>query len=310
LFWQAEKDTKAGEESSPVIPYTVEELFVPSRHLAGLIPEGLTQEYCFWHSVEDPSIIRGYVLPTSVFECVIGCVSYPCQHVQMVHKVSDCAYKVKTLVSTHCLNEDEQQRTVPCSYFNKAACQTSLLTYVFVFTCRYKLHSTTKSWIPAESTEHAITMKLERIDQVACTQQPGVCARVIRHITGKAQGKVDESSQSASDSEEDFSSNNHDMSSTCTNQVLLNTLHSRSESSVMSITRTLCRAEHASHLLVWAEPVGVSSEKTSQDESKSTDGKDKDNTRTAVRLVSVQMTRLAAKFVVKTYIEGPRQDRS
>ncbi len=65
-----EEATKSQEEQLPPqnAEYTVEEVYVPSRHLAGLIPEGLTEEYCFWHSVDDPSIIRGYAV------CCLFCI--------------------------------------------------------------------------------------------------------------------------------------------------------------------------------------------------------------------------------------------
>jgi hypothetical protein len=57
-----EQASSEDQKDAQLLECTVEEVFVPPRHLSGLIPEGLTRDYCFWHSVDDCSIIRGYVL--------------------------------------------------------------------------------------------------------------------------------------------------------------------------------------------------------------------------------------------------------
>jgi hypothetical protein len=174
--------------------------------------------------------------------------------------------------------------------------------YLLTPRCRYRLNSGPKGWTPAECFEHVITIKLERVDKVACTQMPGVCARVIRHLTDKHQYGENPSVQHCSQDLDSMRNSREALSSANKQHVLLNTLHAKCESPLSSITRTLCRAEHASHLLVWGEYATDGHDPgeahASVGASLGAEGAE-NGTRRAVCLACVDMTRLDAKFVVK-----------
>ncbi len=170
---------------------------------------------------------------------------------------------------------------------------------MFVILHRYKLHPGAKVLIPAECTDQGITIKLQRLEKVACTQQPGVCARVTRHVT--TQRSADESHGSHDQGGNRDATSKRDAVSS-TNQVLLNTLHSRREGPVLSVTRTLCRAEHASHLLVWGEPVDDGAAPEHEDASQ---GSEKQGAGKTLRLACVEMARLSSKFVVRNVSKAP-----
>ena len=124
------------------------ELFLPSRFLAGLIPQALTEYYIFWQDMGLPHLIRGYV------------------------------------------KEPGPQ---------------------------------------ADSQKVEILIELQKLENVPATGLKGVCARVTRRKAG-------------SDRED----------------ILLNILHSPSNSVLSSIARSLCCAEYASFMLVWGrEKSGV-----------------------------------------------------
>jgi len=162
--------------------------------------------------------------------------------------------------------------------------------------CRYRLDSSAKGCTPAECCEHAITIKLERVEKLACTQLPGVCARIIRHV-GDLQPSSRDHKQGLQHRDSGHKHGGNDAMSG--QHVLLNTLHARCESPVSSITRTLARAEHASHLLVWGMRTTVADHDataacTATNSEMETDGLGGD-----LRMACVDMVRLDAKFVVK-----------
>jgi hypothetical protein len=166
-------------------------------------------------------------------------------------------------------------------------------------TRRYRLNATAKGCTPAECRDHAITIKLERVDKIACTQLPGVCARIIRHANDSQSSQDHKPGAQPRDSGDKQGGND----AAGQQYVLLNTLHAKCESPVSSITRTLGRAEHASHLLVWglyatdgepaatAVPAGGATERDDVKEAGGGGG--------GLELACVDMIRLDAKFVVR-----------
>lgn len=103
----------------------------------------------------------------------------------------------------------------------------------------------------AEAEEHSVTIFLKE-EVSAATSQKGIVGRVVLH--GENKGDKDE--------------------------VLLDLLHADPKSALMSIARTLCRAENASNMLVWGRELPDQGE---------------------VRIMRLQMHRMRQNFVVREH---------
>ncbi len=179
---------------------------------------------------------------------------------------------------------------------------------------RYKINTESGSATPAESTEHVITIRLERIEKLECTQQPAVCARIVRHV--KSPASQGSNLMSSKPNKGQTSAEEHGSREGATSDrkehVLINSLHAKCQSVVSSVTRTMCRAEHASHLLIWGELDNADSDaaKSHHGDAVEEDGKAQtESSSGSIRLASVDMMRLDAKFVIRNVSKAAEKPR-